>query len=57
MLYIGTRPTIGEKLERTIEANLFDFDGDLYGEQIRIYFVASLRKDEKFDSVFCNKIN
>ncbi len=25
MLYIGTRPTLGDKLEQSIEANLFDF--------------------------------
>lgn len=51
MLYIGTRPTIGEKLERTIEVNIFGFDQDIYDETVRVYFVALLRGDEKFSNL------
>jgi riboflavin kinase/FMN adenylyltransferase len=37
ILNIGDRPTVdGEK--KTIEAHLIDFEGDLYGQELRIYF-------------------
>jgi riboflavin kinase/FMN adenylyltransferase len=47
MLYIGNRPTLGS-LKRVIEVHLFDFDRDIYGENLRIHFVAGLRKDTRF---------
>src|SRR3546814_2932592 len=42
----GTRPTVGG-VEPLLEANLFDFDGDLYGRRIEVEFVAKLRDEEK----------
>ena len=51
MLYIGTRPTIADKLERAIEVNIFDFNQDIYGETVRVYFVDMLREDEKFSNL------
>jgi riboflavin kinase/FMN adenylyltransferase len=47
---IGTRPTFDEG-ERTIEACIMDFEGDLYGQQVRLEFVGRLRDEEKYDSV------
>ena len=47
---IGTRPTFDET-ERTIEAYLLDFSGDLYGQLIRLEFVERLRDEEKYDTV------
>ncbi|MDA1349319.1 MAG: bifunctional riboflavin kinase/FAD synthetase [Chloroflexi bacterium] len=47
---IGTRPTFDEG-ERTIEACILDFEGDLYGQQVRLEFVGRLRDEEKYDSV------
>ncbi|MFZ7095543.1 bifunctional riboflavin kinase/FAD synthetase [Luteimonas dalianensis] len=43
----GTRPTVGG-VEPLLEAHLFDFDGDLYGQRISIEFVAKLRDEEKY---------
>ena len=43
---LGTRPTIAGGGEMLLEAHLFDFDGDLYGREIEVEFVAKLR-DEK----------
>jgi riboflavin kinase / FMN adenylyltransferase len=43
----GTRPTVDGK-EPLLEAHLFDFDGDLYGQHIEVEFVAKLRDEEKF---------
>lgn len=50
MLNIGYRPTVDGK-HQTIEAHLFDFDGDLYGKSLEIEFLYFLRDEQKFDSV------
>ena len=50
MLNIGIRPTFNLK-QRTIEANLFSFDRDIYGKTIRIYFLERIRDEEKFDEI------
>jgi riboflavin kinase/FMN adenylyltransferase len=50
MLNIGTRPTFEGHLQR-IEVHLFGFDGDLYGQQLRIEFVERLREERKFDGI------
>lgn len=51
VLYIGTRPTMELLQNRTIEAHIFDFKKDIYGDQIRIEFVAFIRGDMKFDGL------
>jgi riboflavin kinase/FMN adenylyltransferase len=51
MLSIGDRPTIGQNLATTIEVNLFDFVGDLYGKSLRLEFVEFLRKEEKYEGL------
>ena len=43
----GTRPTVFG-VDPLLEAHLFDFDGDLYGQRIEVEFVARLRDEEKF---------
>ncbi len=52
---LGTRPTVrgpgSNKAEPLLEAHLFDFDGDLYGQRIEVEFVAKLRDEEKFDGL------
>ena len=49
MMNIGTRPTFDGR-NRTLEVNIFDFDGDLYGQTVLITFVARLREERRFDS-------
>jgi riboflavin kinase/FMN adenylyltransferase len=51
MLSIGVRPTIAEGLEQTIEVNLLDFNGDLYGQPLTLEFVAWLRAEEKYEGL------
>lgn len=50
MLNIGNRPTV-DGTKKTVEANLFDFQGDLYDRQITIYFREFLREEQKFDNL------
>lgn len=45
---IGVRPTFGKGGERTIEAYLMDFAGELYGQQLAIDLVEHLRGERKF---------
>ncbi len=45
MLNQGTRPTVGDQ-RRTIEAHLFDFEGNLYGRVVRIEWVERLTGDQ-----------
>ena len=51
MAYIGKRPTITSNGEQRIEVNIFDFDKDIYGEQLRIKFTEFLRPDIRFDNL------
>ena len=50
MMNQGPRPTFADG-RRTLEAHLFDFEGDLYGEWVRIEWVERLRDVERFASV------
>jgi len=47
---LGTRPTVNG-VEPLLEVHVFDFDGDLYGREIEVEFVAKLRDEAKFDSL------
>lgn len=47
---IGERPTF-PGAGRSIEAFVMDFDGDLYGKELRLELVRRLRDEEKFDSI------
>ena len=44
---VGTRPTVAG-VEPLLEVHIFDFDGDLYGRQIEVEFVARLRDETRF---------
>jgi len=44
---IGAKPTFGGE-ERTIEVYLFEFDGDLYGQTLRIFFIERLRGEQTY---------
>ncbi|HEY1357880.1 MAG TPA: bifunctional riboflavin kinase/FAD synthetase [Thermoleophilaceae bacterium] len=47
---VGVAPTFETGRGVLIEAHLIDFDGDLYGETLRIAFVERLRGEKRFDS-------
>ncbi|MCB1083910.1 MAG: riboflavin biosynthesis protein RibF, partial [Simkania sp.] len=50
MVNIGKNPTFQNE-QMTIEANILDFKGDLYGETLRLYFLHRLREELSFASV------
>ena len=47
---IGLRPTLGEAPKSRVEAHLFDFSGDLYGQDVGVSLLAFLREERKFPS-------
>lgn len=49
MVNIGRAPTFGVN-ESRVEVNLFEFEGDLYGSQLRVAFIERLREERRFDS-------
>lgn len=50
MANVGWRPTV-EGRERRFEVHLFDYQGDLYGEELQVRFVARLRGEQKFSGL------
>ena len=46
---IGVRPTFDSELGELIEAHLIDFDGDLYGTELKLRFRDRLRPELEFD--------
>ncbi len=46
---VGTRPTFGDGA-RTVEVHLLDYQGDLYGKQVKTEFVWKLRNEQYFTS-------
>lgn len=47
---IGTRPTVGGTRTQ-LEAHIFDFDGDIYGQRMSVEFVAKVRDEIKFENL------
>ncbi|MCG8309594.1 MAG: bifunctional riboflavin kinase/FAD synthetase [Cytophagales bacterium] len=50
MLNIGFRPTFGGTQKR-VEVNIFDFDKDIYGDEIKVEFYKKIRSEIKFQNV------
>lgn len=50
MMNLGSRPTFGE-FDHTLEVNLFDTDGDWYGEAVSVELIRRLRDTARFESV------
>ncbi len=51
MMNIGTRPTVQAQSSVAIEAHLLEFNGDLYGKELTVRFLARLRDEQKFSSL------
>jgi riboflavin kinase / FMN adenylyltransferase len=48
--YFGGRPSVDNGVEK-LEVFLFDFDGDLYGQEITVEFIGFVRPDRRFDGL------
>lgn len=48
---IGVRPTFETKVEPSIETYIFDFDGNLYGDVLRVRFLHRIRDERKFNGI------
>ncbi len=48
---IGVRPTFESDAEPSIETYIFDFDGDLYGDVLRVRFLHRIRDEKKFSGL------
>jgi riboflavin kinase/FMN adenylyltransferase len=51
MLYIGLRPSIESQAEHRVEINLFNFDKQIYDEEITVEVYKFIRSDKKFASM------
>jgi riboflavin kinase/FMN adenylyltransferase len=50
MLYIGYRPTVGGS-RKSIEVNIFNFNKEIYGENLTLHFRSLIRRDTKFNDL------
>ena len=50
MMNIGTRPTFGGD-SLTLEAHIFNFNGNLYGKSLQVAVLHRIRDEHKFRSV------
>lgn len=48
---IGVRPTFENDAEPSIETYIFDFDGELYGDVLRVRFLHRIRDERKFNGI------
>jgi riboflavin kinase/FMN adenylyltransferase len=48
---VGVRPTFVTGRGLLVEAFILDFEGDLYGKELRLDFIARIRGEKRFDSV------
>lgn len=51
MCNIGIRPTVNAGTDRTVETNIFDFDEDIYGLDLRVTFLNKIRNERRFGSL------
>jgi riboflavin kinase/FMN adenylyltransferase len=47
---IGVRPTLYENYATTIESHILDFESNVYGDKVRLYFHGLLRREQQFRS-------
>lgn len=51
MANLGTRPSVDGGSQRFLEANIFGFEGDLYGREIEVELVKYMRAEVRFPSL------
>jgi riboflavin kinase/FMN adenylyltransferase len=53
---IGTNPTISHESQIHIETYIIDFDLDIYGENVQLFFLEKVRDEKKFESLEALKL-
>jgi len=48
---VGTKPTVSDDKQVGIETHILDYNGDLYGRELKVTFIKFLRPEMKFGSV------
>ena len=51
IMNIGKNPTVNDENTVTAEANIFDFNEDIYGKKICIYLIKRIRAEKKFKNL------
>lgn len=51
MTNVGFNPTFEEVKQITVETHIIDFNQDIYGKKIEVFFLKKIRDEKKFDSV------
>ena len=51
MLYRGPRPTLENEPNISVEVNIFDFEGELYGQELKVEMRKYLRADVRFENL------
>lgn len=51
VINIGNNPTINANLPMSIEIHLLNFNGDIYGKQLRVQFIDTIRGEQRFTSL------
>jgi len=45
---IGRNPTFEGQMHRSVETHILDFNEDIYGKKIEVYFISKIRNEKKF---------
>ena len=48
---IGTNPTVKSTMDKRLEVHILNFQGNIYGEKLRVYFYEKIRLEQKFNSL------
>lgn len=57
MMNIGQRPTVSTDGEKRVEVHVFDFNRSLYGQNLVVYLIDSVREEKNFESLAALKTN
>lgn len=51
MTNVGYNPTFEDTRQKTVETHIMDFNKDIYGEKIEVFFLKKIRDEKKFNNV------
>ena len=51
MTNVGFNPTFEDVKQKTVETHILDFNQDIYGKKIEVFFLKKIRNEIKFENV------